>query len=182
MVAARGGRRGRRSPRRDNDQEGPAPDSRLERSSPINLVLVGLIAVVCVVLVPVWRPTDSRLGAPAGVVGDAPGGITEALRKVAQPGDRILNPQPWGSWFELALPQATVALDSRIEVFPAGVWDDFDTVHRGTDGWQDILARWDPTFVVATDDDDAFVERLEAAGWRVTYQDDDGSILQRASA
>ena len=139
--------------------------TRLERSSPINLVLVGLIALVCVVLVPIWRPTDNRLGAPAGVVGDAPGGITEALRKAVRPGDRILNPQPWGSWFEFALPQATVALDSRIEVFPAGVWDDYDTVQRGIDGWQDVLARWSPTFIVATDDDDAFVERLTAAGW-----------------
>lgn len=160
-------------------EESPAP-TRLDRSSPINLVLVGLIVLVCVALVPVWRTTDSRLGAPAGVVGDAPGGITEALRKIVKPGDRILNPQQWGSWFEFALPQATVALDSRIEVFPPQVWDDYDTVHRGAEGWQDILARWAPTLIVATDGEDAFVERLKAAGWAETYQDDDGAILSRS--
>jgi len=155
---------------------------RRERPRRINLVFVGLIAFVCVVLVPVWRPIDSRLGAPAGVVGDAPGGITEALRKAVRSGDRILNPQPWGSWFELALPQATVALDSRIEVFPAGVWDDYDTVRHGVAGWQAILAAWAPTFIVATDDEDAFVERLKTAGWTVTYHDDDGAILRPSGA
>ena len=66
----------------------------------------------------------ARARRPGGVVGDAPGGITAALRNAVQPGDRILNPQSWGSWFEFAFPDATVALDSRIEVFPAQVWDD----------------------------------------------------------
>ena len=157
---------------------GPLARERPERSSPINLVFVGLIAIVCVVLVPVWRPTDNRLGAPVGVVGDAPGGITAALRAVVKPGDRILNPQPWGSWFELALPEATVALDSRIELFPAKVWDDFDTAHRGGDGWQQILAAWAPTFVVATKDEAPFVARLKAAGWTEFYRDDEGTILR----
>lgn len=157
----------------------PSRQPRTERSSPVNVVLAALIVAAGVVLLPVWRPTDSRLGAPAGVVGDAPAGITQALRTAVKPGDRILNPQPWGSWFELALPQASVALDSRIELFPAQVWDDYDTVRSGGDGWQAILARWNPTFVVATDDEDAFVARLEAAGWATTFEDQDGAVLQR---
>ncbi len=152
---------------------------RPERTSPINLVFVGLISIVCVVLVPFWRPIDSKLGAPAGVVGDAPGGITAALRAVVKPGDRILNPQPWGSWFEFSLPQATVALDSRIEVFPAQVWNDFDTVRQGGPGWEAILSRWDPAWVVATDDEQGFVARLETAGWAMAYTDQDGTVLRR---
>ena len=84
--------------------------------------------LVCLALLPVWRPTDPQLGSgvPVGVVGDAPRGITAYLRATVKPGDRILNPQPWGSWLELAVPEATVALDSRIEVVPAQVWDDAD--------------------------------------------------------
>jgi hypothetical protein len=161
-------------------ERGSAPArTRPERSSPINFVLAGLIMLGCIVLVPIWRPVDARLGlgAPAGVVGDAPAGITEHLRSVVRSGDRILNPQPWGSWFELAFPDATVALDSRIEVFPAQAWDDYDTVRRGGDGWQAILARWDPDWVVATGEEDAFVARLETAGWTTAYEDDDGTVL-----
>ena len=150
---------------------------RSDRSSPLNFVVVGLIVAVCVVLVPVWRPVDNRIGAPAGVVGDAPPGITAALRAVARPGDRILNPQPWGSWFELALPANPVAIDSRIEVFPIEVWDEYDTVRRGGEGWQQVLAAWAPTFVVATDDEGVFIGRLKAAGWSDLYHDVDGTIL-----
>jgi hypothetical protein len=159
--------------------ESPARERR-ERPRRINLVVVGLIALVCVVLLPVWRPTDSRLAAPVGVVGDAPPGITATLRSLVKPGDRILNPQAWGSWFELALPDATVALDSRIELFPAKVWDDYDAVHRSGDGWQAILAGWAPRFIVATDDEDAFVARLKSAGWTIIYTDNDGTILLAA--
>ena len=157
----------------------PSRPPREERSSPVNVVLAALIVAAGVVLLPVWRATDSRLGAPAGVVGDAPAGITAALRAAVKPGDRILNPQPWGSWFELALPQATVALDSRIELFPAQVWDDYETVRSGGDGWQAILERWNPTFVVATDDEDELVARLHLAGWITAYADGDGTVLVR---
>lgn len=152
-----------------------------ERPSRINVVLVAMIAIVCVALVPFWRPIDPKVGAPAGVVGDAPVGITEALRGLVKPGDRILNPQPWGSWFEFALPQATVALDSRIELFPAQVWDDYDTIRRGGDGWQAILARWNPTWIVATEDEKAFTTRIEGLGWAVFHKDRDGTVLAAPS-
>jgi hypothetical protein len=165
---------------------GPAPSGAAEaavapvrraRSSPINLVIVGLIVVACVALLPIWRPIDARVGAPAGIVGDAPPGITAILRDLTRPGDRILNPQPWGSWFELALPETLVAIDSRIEVFPADVWTDYDVIRNGGPRWQETLARLDPRWIVATDDEDDFVSRLQAAGWHDAYHDDDGTIL-----
>ena len=160
-----------------NRPERPDRSERLERSSPLNVVVAGLIAVVCVLFLPVWRPIDARVQAPAGVVGDAPPGITQALRTIVKPGDRIFNPQAWGSWFEFALPDGLYAIDSRIEVFPASVWDDYEAVREGTDGWQATLARSTANVVVATDDEDAFVARLVAAGWRDVYHDDDGTVL-----
>src|SRR5204862_4036899 len=126
--------------------------ARAERSSRVNLVIVGLIVLACVALLPIWRPIDARVGAPVGLVGDAPPGVTAALRETAEPGDRILNPQPWGSWFEFALPQTLVALDSRIEGFPADVWTDYEVIRNGGPHWQEILARLDPKWIVATDD------------------------------
>jgi hypothetical protein len=155
----------------------PPARVRIERSSRLNLVVVGVIVVACVVLLPVWRPVDARIGAPAGLVGDAPPGITAALREMAKPGDRILNPQPWGSWFELALPNTLVAIDSRIEVFPADVWTDYEAIRSGGPRWQETLARLSPGFIVTTDDDDEFAARLVAAGWARRYADGDGAIL-----
>jgi hypothetical protein len=151
--------------------------ARRERRSVINVVLAIVIAAACLVLVPFWRPIDPGTGAPTGLVGDAPSGITSALQRLVRPGDHVLNPQPWGSWFEFAVPGALYTLDSRIELFPPSVWDDYDTVWKGTAGWQDALARWQVNVAVTTKDDHEVADRLTAAGWHVAYSDADGSIL-----
>ena len=85
-------------------------------------------------------------------------------------------PQPWASWFEFATPDLTVAVDSRIELFPNEVWADYLTVTQGADGWEDVLAAWAPTLVVATDD--ALVARLAAVGWTELHADDDGTVMR----
>ncbi|HET9344629.1 MAG TPA: hypothetical protein VFO05_02915, partial [Candidatus Limnocylindrales bacterium] len=147
----------------------------------LNVGIVGAIVVAGIVLLPLWRPIEPGLQAPAGVVGNAPPGITAALREQAQAGDRVFNPQAWGSWFEFALPELPVAIDSRIELFPAQVWEDYETVTGGREGWQAVLEGWDVAFVVAPANDPAFRERLEANGWEVTFSDDDGAVLRHAA-
>ncbi len=133
---------------------GPALDpARPERDgSPLmqrlNLVVAGAIVLVGIALLPVWRPLDPDLDAPEGVVGNAPPGITTALRDLARPGDRLFNPQPWGSWFEFALPDLPVAIDSRIELFPAAVWDTYENIVAGGEAWREQLAGWGASIVV----------------------------------
>jgi hypothetical protein len=144
----------------------------------LHAAIVVAIVIAGVALLPVWRPTDPGLQAPSGVVGNAPSGITGALRQEARSGDRLFNPQPWGSWFEFSLPDLPVAIDSRIEVFPAHVWEDYEAVTEGRDGWQDILARWEVDLVVASNRDDAFRDRLVESGWQIVHADDDGSLLR----
>jgi hypothetical protein len=148
-------------------------------SSRINAAIVAVLIVAGVFLLPVWRPIDPGLRAPAGVVGNAPPGVTAALRDIAGPGDRLFNPQPWGSWFEFALPDVPVAIDSRIEVFPATVWEDYAAVTGGVVGWEQFLDRWGVTIVVAAADDEAFIGRLRDAGWAERYADDDGVVFAR---
>jgi hypothetical protein len=156
--------------------ESPASD-RLERRSALNIAVAVVISAACLILIPFWRPVDPGTGAPTGLVGDAPPGITGALQGIVRPGDHLLNPQPWGSWFEFAVPNALDTLDSRIELFPAAVWDDYDRVWKGADGWQEVLARWHVRVAVATKDDADLVDRLVAAGWHVAFTDSDGSVL-----
>jgi len=155
------------------------PDTPLMRR--LNLVVVGGVVLATVILLPIWRPVEPATGAPVGVLTDAPPGITAALRAVARPGSRIFNPQPWGSWFEFALPDTLVAIDSRIELFPPSVWDDYAKVAAGVDGWQAILQRWDADIVVIEGADPGFMARLEAAGWRQVVAGETGSIWERGS-
>jgi hypothetical protein len=147
-----------------------------------NLAIAGALVLGAIALLPLWRPLDAGLAAPMGVVGFAPSGISGALRTTATPGDRLLNPQPWGSWFELAFPQLPVAIDSRIEVFPARVWDDYETVSTAGPGWATILDGWGVTMIVATPSQDAaLVGALSAdRGWRRAYSDADGLLFVRS--
>ncbi len=144
----------------------------------LNVVLAGMIVLICVALLPVWRPLEPGLETPLAFVGEAPPGITGELRAIKRPGDRVFNPQPWGSWFEYALPDLPVVLDSRIELFKPAVWDAYQQVTDGHEGWADQLKDWGVTIVVvAGDHEDAFAKRLTDAGWVPTFKDDDGQVF-----
>ncbi len=108
--------------------------------------------------------------------------MTPALLGRVGPGDRIWNAQAWGSWLELALPGVPIAVDSRIEVIPAGAWDDHVALSRGDPSWQSILDRWRVTVVVASREEQAALIPLIQASpaWTVVYQDADGLIFVRS--
>ena len=142
-----------------------------------NVAIAGAIVLVGIALLPVWRPLDPALGAPQGVVGLAPPGITAALRDLARPGDRLFDPQPWGSWFEFALPTLPVAIDSRIELFPTSVWDTYDSIVSGGQAWDAQLREWGASIVVVAHEDAAFATRLSAAGWHSAFSDADGTVF-----
>jgi hypothetical protein len=142
----------------------------------LNAVVAIAIVVVGVALLPVWRPIEPGLDAPQGVVGIAPPGITADLADRARPGDRVFNPQPWGSWFEFALPDLPVAIDSRIELFPPDIWDTYENIVAGGDDWEAQLRDWGVTIVVVGIRDTAMAGRLPAAGWQQVYADADGSV------
>jgi hypothetical protein len=142
----------------------------------LNAVVAGAIVVAGVAPLPVWRPTDPGLQAPSGVIANAPSGITAALRELVQPGDRLLNPQIWGSWFEFAVPDLPVAIDSRIELFQVDVWNRYDLVMAGRDGWEAQLDEWRVTVAVVAAGDPGLKQRLASLGWQTAYEDEDGSI------
>jgi hypothetical protein len=143
----------------------------------LNGLIAAAIILAGIALLPLWRPIDPGLDAPVGVVGEAPPGITGALRDLARPGDRLFDPQPWGSWFEFALPGLPVAIDSRIELFPPAIWDTYENIVAGGEGWSGQLRAWGVTIVVVPHTDTAMAVRLSSAGWRPVYADADGSVL-----
>jgi hypothetical protein len=156
----------------------PAADRPIaEGSRSFNALLAALVVVATLVLLPFWRPVDPRTGVPAAVLTDAPAGITQALRTIARPGDRVMNPQIWGSWFEFAVPQVLVSADSRIEFFPATVWADLESVGSGVGNWAERLRTWGVSIVVIEHRDAEFGSRLRTLGWREVHADEDGTVL-----
>jgi hypothetical protein len=162
--------------------ERPAVESvRLERPRRLNDVLVGLLVVAVVILLPWWKEPDPETGRD-GLVSYAPSALTAELRALATPDDRLLAPQPWGSWFEYAIPDLPVFVDSRFELFGADVWDEYVGLVNLREGWQDVLDRRGVTIVVIDPERTGGLgEHLAAEpAWRLAYADDAGSIFVRS--
>ena len=159
--------------------DGVQPDAprRREPASTLNGAIVIVLLVAGVALLPSWRAGGSA--GPAGLLSDAPTGITTALAGKVGPSDRIWNAQRWGSWLEFALPGVPVAVDSRIEVIPTAAWDDHLALSSGAADWQAILDRWGVTVVVASREEQAALIPLLTASpaWTRAYQDADGVVF-----
>jgi hypothetical protein len=153
-----------------------APKGSLVATAVAALLLIGIVA-----LLPVWRASDPLFG-PIGLLADAPAGITAAVRAAAQPGDRIWNSQRWGSWLEFAVPDAPVAVDSRIELIPTDAWDDHLAVSRGDPDWAAILDRRGVRIVVASATEQRGLIPLlsRSPAWRSVYADADGAVFVKA--
>lgn len=153
------------------------------RGNPMNAIVAALVVVAGVAALPWWRPVTATLGAPAGLLTYAPAGITGALRELAGPTDRVWNPQEWGSWLEFAVPAPAYALDSRIEVIPAGAWADARVIAERASGWSDILDRRGVTVVITEAGASPLNDGLAGAGnWAIVFSDADGTIWRRLAS
>jgi hypothetical protein len=147
------------------------PAARAESAGPAFL-LVGALVAAILALLPWWRGT----GFESHVV-DAPPGLTREVDALPA-GTRLFVHQPWGSWFEFAVPDVPVFVDSRIELLPQDVWDDYGEVAFAGDGWREALERWQPDAIVANTEHWDLIPRLrDDPAWRVAYEDEDGVLF-----
>jgi hypothetical protein len=139
--------------------------------NPLNAVVAAVVGLALVVALPWWRAPDPLTGR-VGLLSYAPSGLAAALRSAARPGDHVFVPQTLGSWFEWAVPDTLVFVDSRIELFSRGVWDDYDAVAMGQ--LEAASERWSLALIVTPPG-----ESLSARGWSLLYADEDGSLYGR---
>jgi hypothetical protein len=153
---------------------------RVERRSVANGALALAIVAIGVLALPWWRAATPNEG-PLPLLADAPASITRALQARLTSADRVFNTQAWGSWLEFAVPDAPMFVDSRIELFPTEVWDEYLAVSGGDSGWQAILDRWGVTAVVAmVGGQDALIAELRRSpDWRQLEESDGGVAFVR---
>jgi hypothetical protein len=166
------------------------PERAVPREEPrsLNTALAAVLVALGIVLLPWFRPTFASDANSAqttdGTLAHSPNRFSDGIADLAPPGTRLFVAQIWASWFELALPEDPVFADSRIEIFPAGIWAEYDTVSAGRPGWQEILDRWDVRVLALSRTQQAdLVELLETAGdpgWEIVLRDANGLVLVRA--
>ena len=145
------------------------PDAR--RGSPtVHGAFLVALALAAVILSP-WNQRPQLLHFPFR--------ISQAVAAATPPGTRLFVPQTWGSWFEFALPDRPVFVDSRIELYPASAWRDYTAVVAGRADWAGILDRWEVDVLVTQPGWGVvpFVERDQA--WSLVFRTENGLVFVR---
>ena len=109
----------------------PAVAADTPRRTVVGAVALALIAVI----VARWV----RGTTPDSLLARAPVGLSAAVARSAPPGTNLFVWQPWGSWFEFALPEDRIFVDSRIELFSEDVWAEYNDVRLARGEWGSIL-------------------------------------------
>ena len=106
-------------------------------------------------------------------------GVTAALRGWRAPGgSRCSNPQPWGSWFEFALPDAARRHRFADRALPGCRLGRPTTAScRAASGWEAHLRAGASRSWSSRPTTRPSPTRLPAAGWRSAYRDADGSVF-----
>ena len=104
-----------------------------DRARPVTLAaaIVGVAALIAFVA---GRGTDPGSGAPR-MVSFAPELLVEVLRDSVPDGSNVFASQLHASWAELSAPELRYMVDSRVELFPSSVWDDYFLVSGAGKGW-----------------------------------------------
>ncbi len=148
---------------------------RARRASRVNGATATLLGVLILAALPWWRPADPLTGR-TGLLAYAPGGLAAAVAALPAT-TRVLVPQTWGSWFEWAAPDGTYFIDSRFELFPPDVWDDYRVITGGGAAAAPVVDRWQVEAIVVPAGTPA-----PTGAWEQAYTDAEGSLFVRSAA
>lgn len=91
---------------------------------------------------------------------------------------RVIAPDYVGNLREAqAGRDARVFFDDRVDMYPVEVIDDYLTLHRAEDGWEDVLDRWDATAVLWEAETPLGEAIVDDPGWEVVHRDGDWLVL-----
>ena len=82
----------------------------------------------------------------------APPGADRGGTRQLPAGTRTLVHQPWGSWFEFALPDLPVFVDSGSRSCRSDIWQDYGEVGFSGAEWKEVLDRWNVEAIIAEAD------------------------------
>jgi hypothetical protein len=158
---------------------GPEP-LRARRTSPLNLAVAVAVLFLLLVALPFRRGTDPTTAAP-DVLTIAPQELVAAATSRVPAGSHVFASQVFASWMEFSAPSDPVLVDSRIELFPDAVWQQYLAVSDGRQGWQATLDTWDVRALVLDPGQASGLVKVIGSdpGWRRVLKTEDGSVYVR---
>ncbi|HWL91855.1 MAG TPA: hypothetical protein VNP90_10880 [Actinomycetota bacterium] len=160
----------------------PEPVEERHRASSVSGATVATAAIAVAILAAAFfvrAGTDPVTGAPKRLDADAPEVLVSATRRALPAGSRLLVFQPFASWFEYSLAGYPVMVDSRIEMFPAEIWRDYDTAIVAAGGWPSILGRHEIGAVILPPGAVLAEELRDDPGWTLEIDGAAGSLFVR---
>jgi len=140
--------------------------------------LLAVLAVACVVLQPIRPALHASL---SRLTPDEPVAAAERLQALV-PGSRtpLLNEQVWGGYLSWSLgDRIQTAMDGRIEIRSRDTWQRYFDLIGGTGDAAEGLAAAGVRWALLLPGRTALTARLEASGWKETYQDEHAIVLHR---
>jgi hypothetical protein len=148
----------------------------------INSGIAVLLLISAVVSVPWLKPLLPLPPEKAGVISaETPVNATTFLLENDLPGP-VFHAMSFGSYLIWAAqPDYPVFVDSRIELYPPQVWQDYLLISAGAGDWADRLDAYGIRTMVLSPQEQPLLreEAVGTSGWHQVYHDDAAVVLTR---
>lgn len=158
------------------------PNARDRSGSPaINLLFLGILLLMGGVSLPWFKDSLPLPGSKAGLISrETPVDAARYLvdENLPQP---IFNEVGFGSYLIWAAPEFKTFVDTRIELFPPEVWEDYLYIGNALPGWEELLDRYGiETLMISPEGQAELAASAEASPrWRRAYRDQAAVIFVR---
>ena len=149
----------------------------------LNALVFGLIALLVVSRIPWLRPyLPATLQKPYEVTEYTPIRAVEVLCRLGTTADlRPFANIYYASYLAWACPTAPVFMDTRFELYPTAMWQDYIRIINAQFGWEERLAHYDANILfVQKESEVELIAAARASGrWKTAYEDQFAIIMQR---
>jgi hypothetical protein len=94
------------------------------------------------------------------------------------PGVRIFNEYNWGGYLLWKLEKNRLFVDGRADLYGDALLEEWSATSQASPGWQDTLTRYQVDLVMLAPDR-PLLKAVDAAGWKLVYQDQQAVIYAK---
>jgi len=145
----------------------------------LNALFLGLLGGMAVAALPWFKPWWPLPAAKAGwISAETPVAATAFLLRERPPG-RLFHALSFGSYLIWAAqPDYPVFVDTRLELYPMAIWEDYLAISAAAPGWEDRLARYGVCLLMLSPvEQPALLEAVaRSPRWERVYEDGAASI------